>query len=150
MELLTIKQFFEENKVFEANPLCKESLYISVEFYKKIGYTEPWICYYVQKENELVGTAAFKGQPVNGKVEIAYGTFEQYRKQGIATEVCRMLVNLSLKTDPTIKIIARTLPEYNYSTQILKKNSFVFIGTVDDPEDGEVWEWEYINNIKTD
>ena len=149
MELLPIKQFLEENKVFEANPLCKEWLHISVEFYKKAGYMEPWICYYVQKENEIVGGAAFKGQPANGKVEIAYGTFEPYRKQGIATEVCHMLINLSLKTDPTVKITARTLPQYNYSTQILKKNSFTLVGTVDDPEDGEVWEWEYITNIKT-
>ena len=121
MELLPIKQCFEEHKVFEANPLCIEFLHISLEFYKKAGYVEPYICYFVQKENGLVGGAAIKGQPVNGKVEIAYGIFEPYRKQGIGTEVCKMLVDLSLKTDSAIKITAKTLPEYNYSARILKK-----------------------------
>jgi len=53
------------------------------------------------------------------------------------------LVELSLETDPSVKITARTLPENNFSTKILEKNSFSFIGTVDDPDDGPVWEWEF-------
>jgi hypothetical protein len=51
------------------------------------------------------------------------------------------MVDLSLKTDPLIKITARTFSEQNYSTRILQKNKFICIGTVNDPEDGEVWEW---------
>ena len=121
---------------------------MTIDFYKKVGFVPPWIGYYVKQDGYLVGCAAFKGQPVNGTVEIAYGTFEQHRKQGIGTAICKHLVDLSLNTDPSVKITARTLPEENFSTRILKKNNFIFSGIVHDPEDGEVWEWVFKVNGK--
>lgn len=143
LELLPIYQTPEENKVFESNTDCRETLEMTVEFYEKVGYTPPWTGYYVKKDKELVGMAAFKGRPIQGRVEIAYGTMERFRNQGIGAGICRLLVELSLQTDPSISITARTLPEPNYSTRILQKNNFVLLGTVEDPEDGEVWEWIY-------
>jgi RimJ/RimL family protein N-acetyltransferase len=143
MELVPIKKDLEENEEFSQNPLCHESLQMSVDFYKRVGFRPPWICYYVQQGDELVGSAAFKGQPINGTVEIAYGTFGRFQRQGIGTGICKTLVDLALKTDSSIRITARTLPESNFSAKILQKNNFVCLGTVNDPEDGEVWEWEY-------
>ncbi len=96
-----------------------------------------------QAKPKFGGAGLFKGQPVNGKVEIAYGTFEQYRNQGIGTLICKQLVDLSLRTDPSVKITARTLSSKNFSTKILEKNGFEFIGSIYDAEDGEVCEWEY-------
>jgi [ribosomal protein S5]-alanine N-acetyltransferase len=144
MELVPVNEHLEENPEFVNNPLLQESLHMSIEFYKKVGFTPPWICYYVKQERELVGCAGIKGKPVNGTIEIAYGTFEQFRNQGIGTAICRLLVDLSLKTDSPIRITARTLAENNFSTKILKKNNFIFLGDVYDPEDGNLWEWEYI------
>ncbi|HJS53382.1 MAG TPA: GNAT family protein [Chitinophagaceae bacterium] len=146
MTLLPIKQTLEENDAFAIDPLCNETLAMCIEFYKRVGFNAPWICYYAEENDELVGSAAFKGKPVNNTVEISYGTMEKHRQQGVGTRICRQLVELSLATDPSVRITARTLPENNYSTRILEKNNFVFIGTVDDPEDGEVWEWEYKNS----
>jgi RimJ/RimL family protein N-acetyltransferase len=68
---------------------------------------------------------------------------EKYRRQGIGTQICKLLVDLSLRTDPTVQITARTLPEKNFSTRVLEKNNFKFSGVVNDPDDGEVWEWAY-------
>ena len=96
------------------------------------------------KNGGLVGCGAFKGAPQNGAVEIAYGTFEPFRQKGIGTEICKLLVELSLKTDPSVTITARTLPQKNFSTRILEKNGFIFSGTVNDPDDGDVWEWVYL------
>jgi RimJ/RimL family protein N-acetyltransferase len=141
MELIPIKETPDANKDLVNNPGCRETIYMTIDFYKKVGYTPPWIGYFVKKENELVGSAGFKGKPINGTIEIAYGTIEKYRQQGIGTAICKLLVDLAVKTDPAIRITARTLPEENFSTKILKKNNFFFIGTVNDPEDGEVWEW---------
>jgi len=141
MKLIPVKETLEENKHFAENPLCRETLEMTIDFYKKVGYTPPWICYYVEKNNELVGSAGIKGKPVNGTIEIAYGTMENHRQQGIGTAICKLLVDLSLKTDPAIRITARTLPEENFSARILKKNNFVLLGAVNDPEDGKVWEW---------
>ena len=143
MKLLPIKKNLEENSAFAHNPLCTESLNMCIEFYKRIGYSPPWICYYAEEDGELVGSGAFKGRPVNNTVEIAYGTFENHQKKGIGTSICKQLVELSLATDPGVRITARTLPENSFSTRILEKNSFILLGIVNDPEDGNVWEWEY-------
>jgi RimJ/RimL family protein N-acetyltransferase len=143
MDLLPINERLEENTAFAENPICQESLVMCIEFYKKVGFTPPWICYYVKRGDELVASAAFKGKPINGTVEIAYGTFEKFQQQGIGTAICKQLVELSLRTDPSVRITARTLPENNFSTRVLKKNNFKCLGMVQDPEDGSVWEWEY-------
>jgi RimJ/RimL family protein N-acetyltransferase len=133
----------EENVELIANPDCQDSIYMTMDFYRSIGYTPPWIGYYIQTNSKLVGSAAYKGRPVDNKIEIAYGTFPAYRRQGIATEICRQLVLLALQADPGIIITARTLPELNYSAKVLQKNNFHLLGDVWDKEDGNVWEWEY-------
>lgn len=141
MELMIIKEFPEENEELLKNPVCAETLPMTTEFYKKAGFVPPWVGYYAVHNGNIIGSAGFKGPPVKGKVEIAYSTFEEYRSLGLGTEICKLLVNISLKTDPTIKITARTISEENFSTRILQKNNFKLLGTVMDPEDGEVWEW---------
>jgi [ribosomal protein S5]-alanine N-acetyltransferase len=143
MELIPIKEKIEENVEFINNPLCQETLPFSVDFYKVVGFSPPWICYYASHHGELVGSAAFKGRPMNGVVEIAYSTFDNFRRQGIGATICEKLVELSVKTDPSVRITARTLPERNYSTRILEKNNFTCLGVVEDADDGLVWEWEY-------
>jgi RimJ/RimL family protein N-acetyltransferase len=111
---------------------------MSVDFYNRIGFNPPWIGYYVKRKDHIVGSAGFKGKPRSGKIEIAYGTFERFRHKGYGAEMCRLLVELSLKTDPSVMITARTLPEKNYSSRILEKNGFELLGNVIDEEDGEV------------
>ena len=144
MELLSIKEQLDENKEFVNHPDCRESIHLTIEFYKKVGFQVPWIGYYARIDGQLVGSGGFKGKPVNGRVEIAYGTFPQFRQKRIGTEICKKLVQLSLKTDPSIRICARTFAQENYSSKILRNNGFKLRGTVIDDEDGEVWEWEYI------
>ncbi len=143
MKLIPISLNNKLNAEFEAHPACKENLQMSIDFFNRVGYVPPWIGYYAKLNNEFVGSAAFKGKPEDEKVEIAYGTFRKNEGKGIGTEICRQLVLLALKTDPEIKITARTLPEESASTSILKKNDFILLGTVWDDEDGNVWEWEY-------
>ncbi len=147
MTLLPIKETIKENEVFAKNPLCDESLSMCIDFYKRVGFEPPWICYYVEENGELIGNAAFKGRPINNTVEISYGTMESHRPQGVGPRSCKQLVEISLTTDPSVRITARTLPEKSYSTRILEKNNFVLLGFVTDPEDGEVWEWEYKKKI---
>ena len=144
MQLLQIHSEPEQNQLFMNYPDCAEILPMTLEFFEKVGYFPPWVGYFVKRDGELCGSAAFKGQPQNGQVEIAYGVFPKFRQQGIGTEICRKLVELSLQTDPSVKVTARTLMEENYSTRILQKNNFQFGGVVDDEEDGEVWEWVYV------
>ncbi len=141
MELIPIKKTIEENEEFLHNPDCSETLHVTIGFFNKVGFEPPWIGYYAKKEGQLVGGCAFKGKPVNNQIEIAYGTFDRFGKQGIGAAMCGLLVELARKTDPTVKITARTLPVKNYSTRILEKNGFQLLGPILDPDDGEVWEW---------
>ena len=143
LTLAPVNEHLEQNEEFLANPLCRESLTMTCDFYKRVGFHKPWIGYYVKQGDQLVGCAAFVGRPVNGTVEIAYGTFEKYQRQGVATAICKILVDLALKTDPTLRVTAHTLREENYSTKVLRKNNFFLAGTINVPEDGDVWEWEY-------
>ena len=143
MHLVPINEHIEDNQEYTDNPLCQETIYMTMEFFKRIGYEKPWISYYAMENGGFVGCGAFKGAPRNGVVEIAYGTFEAFRRKGVGTGICKLLVDLSLKTDPAVTITARTLPEKNFSTRILEKNGFIFSGMVNDPEDGDVWEWVY-------
>ena len=142
-ELLPIQELLEQNTDFIHHPECQESLEMTIGFYKTVGYHPPWICYYAKLDNQLVGAAGFKGRPVNNKIEIAYGTFPDFMNRGIGTLICHHLVLLARRTDASVVITARTLPEHNYSTKILQKNNFKLIGNVWDKDDGDVWEWEY-------
>jgi len=150
MELIPVLEHLEDNPEFINNPRCVESLQMTVDFYKRVGFLPPWIGYYVKENQIVIGSAGFKGKPVNGTIEIAYGTFEEFRNRGVGTIICKILVDLALKTDPALRVTARTLAENNYSTRILKKNKFQFIGELFDPEDGDIWEWEYKSGDKND
>jgi RimJ/RimL family protein N-acetyltransferase len=144
MLLLPIDIDDSKNIRFKENPECLSILNIYPDYYKKVGYNEPWIGYFVTVDgHEIIGSGGYKGQPKEGKVEIAYGTFKKYEGRGIGTEICRQLVLLSLQTDPDIRITARTLQDGYASMGILKKNGFECLGIVYDDEDGNVLEWEF-------
>lgn len=143
MEFLPVNQYLHQNKRFADHPDTAGSLPMCISFYERVGFNPPWICYYVSEGDDLIGMAAFKGKPVDNRVEIAYGTIDRFQNQGIGTSIAAELVKMGLAADADVIITARTLPEENFSTKILRKNNFKLLGTVNDPEDGDVWEWEY-------
>jgi hypothetical protein len=62
---------------------------------------------------------------------------------GATGEPVRTIPGLpEIAADAEVIATAQTLPRESASTAILKKLGFVLIGTVNDPEDGEVWEWQ--------
>jgi RimJ/RimL family protein N-acetyltransferase len=143
MNLIPIKEHLHENEAFLAHPECSKNVGMCVDFYKKVGYNPPWICYYAELDGELVGGFAFKGKPVNNRVEIAYVVFPQHRNKGVGRRAARALVELAAETDPDVIVTARTLAEESFSTRLLRKNNFKWLGIIQDPEDGTLWEWEY-------
>ena len=144
MKFLPIEKVDHLNQAFIHNPECMEMITVFQELYSKRGFEKPWIGYFAYSDsNEIIGIAGFKGKPKNGKVEISYGTFHGSRQQGLGTKLCQQLVVLCHQHDKKLIIIARTLPENNASTKILRKNGFEFAGPVWDEDEGDVWEWEY-------
>ncbi len=144
--LLPIKPLLNENTEFISHPDCSKTLEMSVLFYENVGYRLPWIGYFASLDGNLVGSAGFKGRPIDGRVEIAYSTFPAFQHKGIGTAICRQLVRVAQAADPSVRMMARTLMEENHSTRILRKNGFELLRIANDPDDGDVWEWEYNAN----
>jgi len=115
--------------------------------YRKTGFERPWIGYLAEQDGQLIGTCAFKSPPQNGQVEIAYFTFPGNEGRGIASRMALQLIHIARDAEPEIVIVAQTLPEENASTAILRKLGFVLMGTVNHPEDGGVWEWQWNDQL---
>ncbi|MBD0280001.1 MAG: GNAT family N-acetyltransferase [Bacteroidota bacterium] len=141
MNLIPIHIDEDKAKEIYANPDCQEIFKSYPDYYYKAGYNPPWIGYFVIRDNIVVGVGGFIGQPKDGKVEIAYGTFKAYEGQGIASFTCKQLISIAKTADPKVIITAKTSPEHNASTKILERNRFEFTGTVQDEGIGDAWEW---------
>ncbi len=145
MELKPIELNTDKSQNLYGSADCQMLLNVYDDYYQEIGYNLPWVGYFVVREDQIVGSCGFKGQPKDGKVEIAYWTFKEYERQGIASFSCKELVRISEKTAPEITITATTAPEYNASTKILQNNGFMFSGIVQDHEIGDAWLWTLEN-----
>jgi CYTH domain-containing protein/GNAT superfamily N-acetyltransferase len=110
--------------------------------YARCGFVPPWLGYLATAGDDVVGTCAFKSAPAAGEVEIAYFTFPRFEGRGIATAMARQLVSLARAIDPTLVLMAHTLPSANASTRVLEKLGFNRTGTGVDEEVGEVWQWK--------
>ena len=142
MEMLPIDIDESRNSSFTDDE-SREVLSVYPAFYQRVGFFPPWIGYFFRQDDRIVGCGGFKGKPVDGKVEVAYGTFREFEGRGIGTQICGALVSLSNETNPKLRIMARTLPAESGSTTILRRNGFRLRGVVHDEEDGDVWEWEW-------
>jgi [ribosomal protein S5]-alanine N-acetyltransferase len=97
------------------------------------------------EDRELLGTCGFKGSPnEEGMVEIGYEIREDYRLQGLATETAKGLIAYAFEDNSVKKVWAHTLAFANPSSLMLKKLEFNFLGQFEDPEDGDIWRWEYL------
>ncbi len=143
MNLRPITPYKDKTKEDYASPDCQQLLQMYDDFYPKIGFVMPWIAYFVVRQDQIVGSCSFVGQPQDGKVEIAYWTFKEFEGQGIASFACKELVSIAIQADPKVIITAKTAPEKNASTKILENNNFKFTEIVQDEEIGDAWLWTY-------
>lgn len=125
------------------HPFLHQAWHGMLGYYQIIGIHEPWIGYLFRKDDKWVGTGGFKGKPTSGQIEIAYAVSPEMEGQGIGTRICAQLTEIAETNGAQLRITARTLPTKNASTSILTKNGFALVGPIQDPEDGEVWEWEF-------
>jgi ribosomal-protein-alanine N-acetyltransferase len=90
----------------------------------------------------LIGVGGFKGEPdAEGVVEIGYAIAPAYRGRGLATESARGMIEYAFSHSEVSRVDAHTLPERNVSTRVLKRVGMSYLGVVNDPEDGAVWQW---------
>jgi ribosomal-protein-alanine N-acetyltransferase len=142
---------FEELHEVEANGY--QELIISMvrqtrDFLGESESGHPWGSYLAVDETsrKIVGICSFKSPPTNeGVVEIAYFTFPKYEGRGYATSMAKNLIAMAVSEPGISRVVAHTLPERNASNRILEKLGMSFAGEATDPEDGQVWRWEYDN-----
>jgi ribosomal-protein-alanine N-acetyltransferase len=115
----------------------------TVQMYERQGYVAPWVGYLAIEGGSCVGTCGFTSPPVGQIAEIAYFTFPDFERRGVATRMAQRLISIAQESDPSVQIIAHTLMEESASTHILRKLGFVFTGAVDHPEDGNIWKWSH-------
>ena len=141
MEVRILQQKEDKTDPLFESVDCQTLLQLYEDYYPKIGFHLPWVAYLVIRQNKVVGTCSFTGQPHDGKVEIAYWTFKEFEGQGIASFACKELIRIAHSTDPQVIITAKTAPEHNPSTRIVENNKFVFTEIVQDEEIGDAWLW---------
>jgi RimJ/RimL family protein N-acetyltransferase len=142
LELIAITEDGQLAKPLVSVPdLALQVVEWTTQLYQAVGYEPPWSGYLAVENGSCVGTCGFKSPPKNNQVEIAYFTFPEHESRGVATQMASALIRIATNASPGVTVIAQTLPEENASTSILKKLQFSFVGSVEHPEDGLVWEW---------
>ena len=125
-------------------PAAQEAMQPAYEYLKAHPFVLGWWTYlFIHKaDRALIGLGGFKGQAnEEGVVEIGYAIAPAYRRRGLAAEVAHGLIKYAFFQPEIKKVQAHTLAERNASTGVLEKVGMKHIGTVQDPEDGEVWRW---------
>jgi RimJ/RimL family protein N-acetyltransferase len=143
MELKIIPLDQDEASDISLSTDCRQVITMYESFYPKIGFHVPWVGYFIVRQNQIVGSCGYVGQPKNGRVEIAYWTFKAFEGQGIASFACKELASIAYRTDPNLTVTAKTAPVHNASTKILQNNGFVFTEMVQDEEIGDAWLWTH-------
>lgn len=129
---------------FEA---AREAMQPSYEYLKAHPDALGWWMYLMihSADRKLIGLVGYKGKPdETGMVEIGYSLSTRYRLRGLATEAARALVNHAFSHPEIKRVLAHTLPDRNGSVRVLEKLGMKFVGTVIDPDDGEVWQWSLV------
>ncbi len=122
----------------------------AMPFFENIVRENPdnqWISYFTltQDNPTLIGTCGFKGVPNGeGVVEIGYEIRDDYQGQGYASEAAAALLEIAFQQG-VLAVIAHTIDENNESTSVLKKLGFTFVKSLEDPEDGLIFQWQIGN-----
>jgi [ribosomal protein S5]-alanine N-acetyltransferase len=123
---------------------AREAMPPSYEYLKAHPSALGWWTYLFihTADKTLIGIGGFKGEAdEGGTVEIGYSIAPSYRRQGLATEAARAMIAYAFSHPHVTRVDARTLPESNPSTLVLQHVGMKFEGSIQDPQDGEVWHW---------
>ena len=99
---------------------------------KNYLYSTLWTAI-LKSENKMVGDLCFVGEPnPAGEIEIGYGTYEDFRKQGFMTEAVSGMIGWVQKQPAVRAIVASTDKSNAASWTVLEKNGFVKCGESED------------------
>ena len=80
----------------------------------------------------LIGVGGFKGEPMDGVVELGYGVLTEYRRSGYATEATAGMLGFAFAHPEVTTVCAHTLPHLTPSIGVLEKTGFRFAGQAEE------------------
>lgn len=102
-------------------------------------YNTIWIAVDREKQ-QIVADAKFKGEPdETGTIEIGYGTYPAFQRQGYMTEMVVGMVGWASEQSGVFRVVADTSAENVASQKVLEKAGFRLFDQIEDM----LW-WEYI------
>ena len=93
-----------------------------------------WGMYWIvlKHPRALIGTAGFKGNPVDGVVEVGYGVVAGQQRRGYATEATQGLIDFAF-SNGVKQVVAETYPELLASIGVMTRCGMRFIGDGSEP-----------------
>lgn len=83
----------------------------------------------LKSENKMVADLCFVGEPnADGEVEIGYGTYDEFKKNGFMTEAVKGIITWAEKQPAIRSIFAATEKSNIASFSVLVKNNFIKTG----------------------
>lgn len=103
---------------------------------------QPWLGRVIVLDDRdgrrIIGSAGFHAPPGDdGQVEIGYRVAPEHRRQGVATEVARALLDWACREHGVTRFRAATAPENIPSQAVLARLGFRRVGVQIDDYDGE-------------
>jgi RimJ/RimL family protein N-acetyltransferase len=92
---------------------------------------------------EVVGLCGFHRAPVDGVVELGYGTAPERQGLGHATRAVARILATAARLGTIRVVVAETAAGNVASERVLQKNGFVRSGERVDPDDGDLIVWRY-------
>jgi GNAT superfamily N-acetyltransferase len=80
----------------------------------------PWGPWLIESAGLVVGSAGFKGEPIDGRTEIGYGVCESHRGRGIATAAVSRLIDIAREEE--IRGLSAETDADNHSSHAVLRN----------------------------
>ena len=90
--------------------------------------SQPFGYYQVLVSGEVVGGIGFHGPPRDGLVEIGYGVVPSVRRQGVATEALRLILDLARGYGQVKRVCGRTTPDNVASQRVMMGVGMQLVG----------------------
>ncbi len=126
-DLDTLAALLGVSSIPEWPPIGGEHDHDAVTFFRATTLSDPategWLARYIVRDDELVGSGGFFGPPSEGLVEIGYSVCQRYRRQGVATEAVRALIDVAQSAAVT-HVQAHVRPDNEPSIRVLLATGF--------------------------
>lgn len=81
--------------------------------------SQPFGYYQILVSGQVVGGIGFHGPPRDGLVEIGYGVVPEVRRQGVATEALRQILEVAAGFEQVRRVCGRTTPDNVASQRVM-------------------------------